>query len=189
MYPLLALSILTVTMVVERAIYWISNIGAGKRFKLYIADIADDPGGRSAGLKRAAGRARDDRSPLGALVRILHASERPVTEGAALGAIESLRPSIERATSLLGVVVAAAPLLGILGTVTGIIQSFDLLGEAHAVSDPVGVAGGIAEALYTTAFGLVIALTAVFPNAIYRAQAERMLSRLESLAGAVIESK
>lgn len=189
MYPLLALSILTVTMVVERAIYWLSNLGAGRRFNLYIADISDSSEGRSAGLKRAASRARNDRSPLGTLIRTLHAAEPPITEGVALGAIESLRPAVERATSLLSVVVAAAPLLGILGTVTGIIQSFDLLGAAHAVSDPVGVAGGIAEALYTTAFGLIIALTAVFPNAIYRAQAERTLSRLESLAGAVIESK
>lgn len=187
MYPLLALSILAVTLVVERAIYWSLNLGTGKRFALYLADLAGGVGG--AGLKRAAERARNDRTPLGALIRTLHTAEPPISDGAAMAAIESLRPPIERSASTLGVVIAAAPLLGILGTVTGIIQSFDLLGNAQSVTDPVGVAGGIAEALYTTAFGLTIALIAVFPHAFFRARSERMLARLESLAGAVVSAR
>jgi biopolymer transport protein ExbB len=190
MYPLLALSILTVTLVVERAVYWSFNLGTGKRFALYLADLASDRGGGGgSGLKRAAERARNDRTPLGTLIRTLHAAEPPITDGAALAAIESLRPPIERSASTLGVIIAAAPLLGILGTVTGIIQSFDLLGNAQSVTDPVGVAGGIAEALYTTAFGLTIALIAVFPHAFFRARSERMLARLESLAGAVVDAR
>jgi biopolymer transport protein ExbB len=187
MYPLLALSILAVTLVVERAIYWSLNLGTGKRFALYLADLAGGRGG-GGGLKRAAERARNDRTPLGALIRTLHAAEPPISDGAALAAIESLRPPIERSASTLGVIIAAAPLLGILGTVTGIIQSFDLLGNAQSVTDPVGVAGGIAEALYTTAFGLTIALISVFPHAFFRARSERMLARLESLAGAVVDA-
>lgn len=192
MYPLLALSILAVTLVVERSIYWAMNLGTGRRFAVYLADLSGGrggDGGGGGGLKRAAEHARNDRTPLGALIRTLHAAEPPITDGAALAAIESLRPPIERSASTLGVIIAAAPLLGILGTVTGIIQSFDLLGNARAVVDPVGVAGGIAEALYTTAFGLTIALIAVFPHALFRARSERMLARLESLAGAVVDGK
>lgn len=189
MYPLLALSVLAVTLVVERSIYWVLNLGTGKRFALYLADLAGGGNGGGSGFKRAAERARNDRTPLGALVRTLHTVEPPVSDGAALAAIESLRPPIERSASTLGVIIAAAPLLGILGTVTGIIQSFDLLGNAQSVTDPVGVAGGIAEALYTTAFGLTIALIAVFPHAFFRARSERMLARLESLAGAVVDRR
>ena len=185
MYPLLALSVLAVTLVVERSLWWSMNLGTGKRFALYVADLA----GGGAGLRRAAERARKDRTPLGAIIRILAASDAPPSDGAALAAIESLRPPIERSSAALGVIIAAAPLLGILGTVTGIIQSFDLLGNAQSVTDPVGVAGGIAEALYTTAFGLTIALIAVFPHAFFRAKSERMLARLESLAGAVVDAK
>ncbi len=185
MYPLLALSVLAVTLVVERSLWWSMNLGTGKRFALYVADLA----GGSAGLRRAAERARKDRTPLGAIIRILAASDAPPSDGAALAAIESLRPPIERSSAALGVIIAAAPMLGILGTVTGIIQSFDLLGNAQSVTDPVGVAGGIAEALYTTAFGLTIALIAVFPHAFFRAKSERMLARLESLAGAVVDAK
>jgi biopolymer transport protein ExbB len=190
MYPLLALSILAVTLVVERSIYWAMNLGTGRRFALYLADLSSGGGVQGGGgLKRAAVRARNDRTPMGALIRTLHAAEPPITDGTALAAIESLRPPIERSASSLGVIIAAAPLLGILGTVTGIIQSFDLLGNARAAVDPVGVAGGIAEALYTTAFGLTIALIAVFPHALFRARSERMLARLESLAGAVVDAR
>lgn len=185
MYPLLALSVLAVTLVFERALWWSMNLGTGKRFALYLADLA---GAGRGGLKRAAERARKDRTPLGGLIRTLSNADAPVTDGAALAAIESLRPPIERSASVLGVIIAAAPLLGILGTVTGIIQSFDLLGNAQSVTDPVGVAGGIAEALYTTAFGLTIALIAVFPHAFFRAKSERMLARLEALAGAVVDA-
>lgn len=185
MYPLLGLSILAIALVVERAIWWSMNLGTGRRFALYLADL----GAGSGGVKRAAERARKDGTPLGGLIRTLHAMDGPVTEGAALTVIESLRPPIERSASTLGVIIAAAPLLGILGTVTGIIQSFDLLGNAQSVTDPVGVAGGIAEALYTTAFGLTIALIAVFPHAYFKARSERMLARLESLAGAVVDAQ
>jgi biopolymer transport protein ExbB len=185
MYPLLALSVLAVTLVFERSLWWSMNLGTGKRFALYLADLA---GGRG-GLRRSAERARKDRTPLGALIRVLDGTDGPITDGAALAAIESLRPPIERSSATLGVIIAAAPLLGILGTVTGIIQSFDLLGDARSVTDPVGVAGGIAEALYTTAFGLTIALIAVFPHAFFRARSERMLARLESLAGAVVDAR
>ena len=53
MYPLLALSVLAVTLVFERSLWWSMNLGTGKRFAIYLADLA---GGRG-GLRRAAERA------------------------------------------------------------------------------------------------------------------------------------
>lgn len=182
MYPLLALSLLAVMLVVERFLYWARNLGAGRRFALYLADL------QTKNIKRAADRARNDPTPLGRLILLLNLSNGPITDGVALSAIESLRPPIERSGAALGVIIAAAPLLGILGTVTGIIESFDLLGSSARVTDPSAIAGGIAEALYTTAFGLVVALIAVFPHAIFRARSERMLARLEALGGAMVDA-
>jgi len=182
MYPLLFLSILALTLVVERAIYWAGNMGNGRRFALYLADL------RSGNRAGAIARARDDKGILARYLRTLGATHSELTEGVALAAIESIRPAIERSSAALPVIIAAAPLLGILGTVTGIIQSFDLLGQASGVSDPTAVAGGIAEALYTTAFGLTVALIAVFPHALFKARAERTLARLEALAGAMVDA-
>ncbi|MFK7884542.1 MAG: MotA/TolQ/ExbB proton channel family protein [Phycisphaerales bacterium] len=180
MYPLLALSVVSLALIVERLIYWGRGAGGANRFALYLADL------QNGNLKAAMARSQEDRTPVGRLVRMLASggSSRP-SEGVAFAAIETLRTPIERWSSLLGVIVAAAPLLGILGTVTGIIESFDLLGAATTISDPTVVAGGIAEALYTTAFGLTIALVTVLPHAVFRANTERTLSRLEAIAGAL----
>lgn len=76
------------------------------------------------------------------------------------------------------VIVAAAPMLGILGTVLGIIEAFGAL-SARANMDPLAVSGGVAEALLTTAAGLVVALSALFPGHYFRARAERRAEGLE----------
>ena len=75
----------------------------------------------------------------------------------------------------------AAPLLGILGTVIGIIQSFQLLGTQSTLTDPREVAGGIAAALLTTAFGLIVALVTLFPYMLFKGQSNRAVGRMETL--------
>jgi biopolymer transport protein ExbB/TolQ len=72
-------------------------------------------------------------------------------------------------------------MLGILGTVTGIITSFDLLSGGQAMVDPRAVSGGISEALVATASGLVVALISLFPFMGYGAQRENTLGRLETM--------
>ncbi len=74
-------------------------------------------------------------------------------------------PRMERFLSALGTVANIAPLLGLLGTVTGNIKAFGVLSSAGAVGDPALLAKGIAEALITTAAGIIVALpTIVFYN-------------------------
>lgn len=70
-------------------------------------------------------------------------------------------PKMERALSFLGTIAHIAPLLGLLGTVTGNIEAFGVLGSANAVGDPSQLAGGIAEALVTTAAGIIVSIPAV----------------------------
>lgn len=65
---------------------------------------------------------------------------------------------MERRLSVLDTVVTVAPLLGLLGTVTGIIASFQVLGTMDGLGDPQELSQGIAEALITTAAGLIIAI-------------------------------
>ena len=60
-------------------------------------------------------------------------------------------------------IITAEPMLGILGTVTGIIQTFSQLNGADGVANPMAATAGIGEALITTAGGLIAALILLFP--------------------------
>src|SRR5690606_26346321 len=101
-----------------------------------------------------------------------------------LAGVEAERPRIERWMSLLSTIITAAPTLGILGTVIGIITSFRLIGNREALTDPMQASAGSAEGLITTAAGLVGALVMLCPYMAVRGQGERMLSRLETLLAA-----
>jgi biopolymer transport protein ExbB len=85
---------------------------------------------------------------------------------------------LERGLFLLDTAITAAPMMGILGTVLGIIEAFAAIAE-RSNSDPLAVSGGVAKALITTAAGLVIALGALFPYNWLRSLIEARLEDLE----------
>ncbi len=80
--------------------------------------------------------------------------------------------------SILDTIITVAPLLGILGTVTGIIRSFNLL-SSGGIEEPAAVTGGIAEALITTAAGLIVAICALIPFNYLVARVRRTARDLE----------
>lgn len=88
---------------------------------------------------------------------------------------------MKRGLGILDTIVTMAPLLGILGTVLGIIQSFDLLG-ASGIEDPKAVTGGIAQALITTAAGLAIALVTLVPLNYFISCVSRAATRIGAIA-------
>lgn len=156
MWPLLACSITALTVILERACFWAR------------LDLDRDKAAIEALLE--AFRARDKKSapPVdgkGAVFRMLASgmahegfSSIRAMESMALDMVKSMR----RGMPILDTIITIAPMLGILGTVMGIITSFDMLGQA-GVNDPQHVVSGIAEALITTAAGLIISVSIVFP--------------------------
>lgn len=86
-----------------------------------------------------------------------------------------------RGISLLDTIVTLAPLLGLFGTVTGMIHAFGLLG-ASELGAPTAITGGIAQALIATAFGLLIAMLALLPFNYLNTQLERARQEIENSA-------
>ena len=87
-------------------------------------------------------------------------------------------PGLERFLPLIGLLATIAPLLGLLGTVTGIITSFEGM-TALGSSEPRVLAGGISEALVTTATGLVIAIPVLLLHGVVAARGERLVGDAE----------
>lgn len=87
--------------------------------------------------------------------------ERPAIKELILEAANQEVPKLERFLSALGTIAHVAPLLGLLGTVTGNIEAFGVLGSFGAVGDPSLLAKGISEALLTTAAGIIVSIPAL----------------------------
>ena len=83
--------------------------------------------------------------------------------------------------SVVRTLVAVAPLLGLLGTVTGMIETFRGLGQSALFSQSGGVAGGIAEALLTTQMGLIVAAPAILASRVLDRKAQLAKSRMMAL--------
>jgi biopolymer transport protein ExbB len=88
---------------------------------------------------------------------------------------------MNRYMPVLDTMITVAPLLGILGTVLGIISSFKMLG-AGGIADPRMVTGGIAQALITTAAGLAIAIIAVIPFNYFNSRIDQAVHVMEKYA-------
>ncbi|WP_078085521.1 MotA/TolQ/ExbB proton channel family protein [Microbulbifer mangrovi] len=98
------------------------------------------------------------------------------------------RPAIESGLNLLKIIAMVAPLLGLLGTVTGMIITFQAI-TIFGAGDPKAMAGGISSALVTTVLGLCVAIPTVLLHTIVNGRAKRILHILdEQSAGIVAEN-
>ena len=93
--------------------------------------------------------------------------------------------ALGRGAVLARTIVAIAPLLGLLGTVTGMIEMFDSLGDQALHTQDGGIAGGIAEALFTTQLGLAIAIPGYFVTRVLDRREEALRGELEQLRGLI----
>ncbi|MGD8834668.1 MAG: MotA/TolQ/ExbB proton channel family protein [Desulfobacteraceae bacterium] len=101
-----------------------------------------------------------------------------VLENALQEAILKHTPKLERGLTTLALLAAVAPLLGLLGTVTGMITTFKVITEV-GTGDPGMMAGGISEALLTTQFGLMVAVPIMFIHHFFQRKVERILGDMQ----------
>lgn len=97
-----------------------------------------------------------------------------------------IEKSLSRGLWILETVVTAAPLLGLLGTITGMMQAFKVIGGSGLVA-PTQVTSGVAQALISTALGLLIALFALFGFNFFARTQSQALDHLERLGSRLID--
>jgi biopolymer transport protein ExbB len=179
MWLLLACSGVGFALVFERAFFWVLE-----RRRVDLDELEGFFGRIHRGDREEASELASD-----ADTEILHELNQAWDEGGAHSLIEAFDLAINRIEDRahrylygLKTIVSVSPLLGILGTVLGIIQSFDVLGSAGAVANPQAVGAGLAEALITTAFGLMIAVPGLIAHNYFKAKARKYVDTLDGYA-------
>ena len=177
MYPLLACSLIALTVIIERTMFWIREGVRGNQTLIdRVLELCQE--GNWAAVKGEVVGSKD--FVIRILVSgILHRefSMIKAMESAAAEEIKRMR----RFMNVLDTMITVAPLLGIFGTVLGIISSFDLLGSS-GIEHPQAVTAGIAQALITTAAGLGIAILSVFPYNYFNSRVENAALNIEKYA-------
>ena len=181
---LLALSLVALTIIIYKAVQF---RGLGRRDfaeRALEAHARGDVDGARAALARV-------NHPLAEVLAVAlgdgGAESRVREETARVGAahLEALRAHL----GLLNLIATSSPLLGLLGTVIGMIEAFRQLEAAASRVDPSVLSGGIWEALVTTAVGLAVAIPAAAAAYVLEARVERLGHRMEDFATRIFTTR
>jgi biopolymer transport protein ExbB len=174
MVPLMVCSIVSLTVIIERFFFWryLKNQAGGETILSLVA--AGDVG-------QAMRTARISQHPVAQVLLSGLEHQHPVPGMAMEAAAQTALHRLKRYLPALDTVITLAPLLGLLGTVTGMIGSFGIVSEA-GLGQPQAITGGVAEALIATATGLAIAILTLMPYNYFRAKADVMTDLIEAQA-------
>jgi biopolymer transport protein ExbB len=189
MLCLLTLSVLSVSVIVLKALVLRSEQVVPQQAQLALAEADAFLGvGEQA---RLAGELRAAPSPLSRIGMSAMAGDHPDRAEASIAVEANAREEVvklEAGIALLEVIITIAPLLGLLGTVSGLVGVFTNLDMKGGADTNTAVARGIAEALYTTIAGMAVAIPTVIAHSYFTKKLERMGVRMEVLVGGLLSA-
>jgi len=130
-------------------------------------------------------------NPLGRVLLVAENNPNADTETLELKLGEAIlqeTPSLESMLTLIKMIATIAPLGGLLGTVTGMIQVFQQI-TVYGAGDPTIMAGGISQALMTTVLGIVVAIPTIFMHTVVKSRSDNIIHILEEQATGMIADK
>jgi biopolymer transport protein ExbB len=179
MYPILATSVFAAAIIIERVYFLAIRFGIDDR--AFVSKIQElvrkgDPEGA---------RNLCNNTPIPKIVRAALECEgcsvRDVQNAVDEAAMEVL-PLVERRVHYLAMAANVATLLGLLGTIVGLMQSFNAVAGAEAAQKGAVLAKGIAIALNTTAYGLTVAIPCLFFYAFIQSRANTLVEQIDRVA-------
>lgn len=183
--PILACSIVGSALTVAK---WLQLRGAriaGERLVELVRGLAD-----SGDFGPALAAARADRSIAASLVEhglALAGAPRGRLVAHVEHAGRQLSRRVERGIDAVALIATLGPLLGLFGTVVGIVLVFNQLAGAEGVVSPSQLAGGIGTALYTTVAGLIVGMCALVSHRLLASRADEVVAQLEALGQALVD--
>lgn len=182
MFPLLGLSIYSLAVILERSLFWFKTAQQQNQVIKQLLNLyRDDPAAASSMLKR------NLNLPIARIFAVALSLERSTPQKFSLAlesAAQAEMPLLKRFNNSLETVIGVAPLLGLLGTVLGLITSLSSLelGDIES-TQTAGVTAGIGEALVSTAAGLVVAIFTLFFASIFRGFYLRQIALIQEVGG------
>ncbi|MGE5553169.1 MAG: MotA/TolQ/ExbB proton channel family protein [Betaproteobacteria bacterium] len=187
MWPLLVCSVVALAIILDRC--WFFLVSSRRENEEVIGEaLAAVAGGRQLEAMKAV---RKQRGPAGSILAaaLSHAGQPEAVLEEAMSRTARLELLyMQRGLATLEAIITVAPLLGLLGTVTGIIRTFNVIGSMEGLHTPAQVAPGIAEALFTTAFGLMIAVPAVVFHALFTREIDRRVLVMNNLGSQIMQA-
>lgn len=180
--PILCCSIIVVTIFFERLIRYAVNRTRGKDIELKVAGMV-----RQGEMDQAMAMAEQSRSPMGrVLARAVSAAhlDRDTLDTVIVNATDREVRDLSSYLQTLATIGNIAPLLGLLGTIIGMIKAFMVIQQMGGKVNAAVLAGGIWEAMLTTAFGLAVALPTMVAHSYLISRVDQYESRLQN--GAVL---
>jgi biopolymer transport protein ExbB len=174
MIPLLASSVISLTVIVARLFFW-RSLQSQAVHPTILALVAQ--GDLEAAYRVASRSHHPVARVLQAGLEHKHLSPSTAMQAAAQAEVGQLR----RYLPILDTIITLGPLLGLLGTITGMISAFGIMSEA-GLGQPHAVTGGVAEALIATATGLFVAIMTLIPYNYFNAKVEQLTSLMEEQA-------
>ena len=183
MYPILLASVAAIAIAIERHRYYKqskTDLALIERELPALLTSADYAAAEALCVKAKGLASEVLREGIGKIR--LGLDQRELLEGQASRAAASVRENL----NFVSAIVTLSPLLGLLGTVTGMIRSFDVLSVAEG--EPFAITGGVAEALIATAFGLFVAILALVIHVWLSQRANRLIAEIESACTVYLSS-
>jgi biopolymer transport protein ExbB len=177
MIPLLACSLISLTLTIERFIFW------GKiKSQQAVQNILElvEAGEFDKALKVG----KESHHPIARVLTAGLAHRNPAPAKAMEAAAQAQIPVLKSRLGALDTIITLAPLLGLLGTVVGMIGSFDIMSEV-GMGQPHAVTGGVAEALIATATGLLIAILTLIPYNYFSSRVEKEVDAMEHFSSSL----
>ena len=178
MIAILSVSILALMIIIERLVYF-SQFSRPDRFLLLAKNVLNGKITEKR-ASQALSLCEEHKSPLALLIKtiIKHRHEsKEFIEKQVIADSQKIIPKIERWLISLNTIASIAPLLGLLGTVIGMIKSFMVIAAGDVAN--VSLAVGISEALYTTAFGLIVAIPCIIFYNFFAKKVDLIVNEME----------
>lgn len=181
-WPILALGAVGVLLVVYKAIFLRRVHGNTDRIMADVHQMAES--GDWAACRAVVEQRNRQKWPVVAVIKagLAHRQEsREALESVLQESILHELPRVQRGLSTLAIIAAIAPLLGLLGTVTGMIEVFRVI-TLHGTGDPRLMSGGISEALVTTELGLAVAIPFMLAHTFLSRKVDHVVGDMEKNA-------